>query len=169
MSGISYIVAVFLAQSVWPYGAASQAAFGSIRYVEAVIAVLLLVPGFSIHPSHIARSTFCVGSSPGHPKVRSARLYILHGDALGRDRSGKKGWIVQVAFIAAALLPLCASILLVRRRPYRTEVALTDRCAEVGYWQEASQAPSSGTRRPVSSWGPDDKPEREHRLDVTNE
>jgi hypothetical protein len=46
LAATAYLIACLLTHSFWPYTKASEAAFQSIHNTEAVIAVLLLVPGF---------------------------------------------------------------------------------------------------------------------------
>lgn len=165
LSGISYIVASFIARSVWPYGAVSQAAFGTIKNVEAVIAVLLLVPGFLYTRLTLPNPHSVAGHLRAVPRF-VAHVCIFSIVALSAAiAAGSKAWVIHLAFILATLLPLSAAVLLFRRRPYRREVAL----ARIGAprWASGQRAIARHAVAPdvlFSSWGRHQRQERKSLL-----
>jgi hypothetical protein len=123
LSGISYIVAAFITRSAWPYGAGSRA-FGHIENVEGVIAVLLLVPGFLYTRLTLPDPHSVSGHLRAVPRFVAQFCIFAMVTLSATIAAGSKGWIVHLAFSLATLLPLCTSIFLFRRQPYRHEVAL---------------------------------------------
>lgn len=124
LAGTVYLMACFLSRSIWPYGGALLAPAHSIRDTEAVIAVLLVVPGFlytrltlpdphsiSGHLSAVPRIVvrFCIASM-----VVVAAAIAAASDAR----------VIRIAFIFGTLLPLLSTVLLFRRQPYDLKDAL---------------------------------------------
>jgi hypothetical protein len=124
VSGISYIVAAFVVHSFWPYTTASIVAFGSIASVEGVIAVLLLVPGFLYSRLTLPDPHSVTGHLRAIPRFVAHICIFAMVTLSAAIAAGSKGWLIRWAFIMAALLPITASLLLLRRHPYRREVAL---------------------------------------------
>jgi len=119
LAGISYIVACFLTRSPWPYwGPGRTAAFGSIKSQEAVIAVLLIVPGFLYTRLTLPDPHSISGYLRAVPRfiVRVCIFsMVLVAAAIAGDSSGR---VTQIAFILGVALPALSVALLVRRLPY---------------------------------------------------
>jgi len=124
LAGTVYLMACFLSRSIWPYGNAILAPAHSIRDTEAVIAVLLVVPGFlytrltlpdphsiSGHLSAVPRIVvrFCIAS-----------MVVVAAAIAAASEAG----VIRIAFIFGTLLPLLSTVLLFRRRPYDLKDAL---------------------------------------------
>jgi hypothetical protein len=154
LSGITYIVASFVARSIWPYGGMSQAAFGSIRNVEAIIAVLLLVPGFLYTRLTLPDPHSVAGHLRAIPRFVAHVCIFSMVTLAATIAADSKASVIHLAFLLAMLLPLSASILLFRRRPYRRAVAL----ARIGApkWAAGERAITRHAVAPdvmFSSWG----------------
>jgi hypothetical protein len=146
LAGTSYLVACFLTRSVWPYGSRAEAALQSIHSTEAVIAVLLLVPGFLY-----SRLTLPdVHSVSGHLSAVTrvvARTGIFSVVVVAASiAANSSGQIIRLALIAGTLLPLASTGLLLRARSY----ALRNKLSRMGapLWVSGQQATRFGPAAP---------------------
>jgi hypothetical protein len=118
LAGTTYLVACFLSRSFWPYGYAAESALGSIHSTEAVIAVLLLVPGFLYTRLMDAAPQSMSGHMRAVPRF-VARLCIFSTVVLAAAiAASSNAWVIREAFIVGAVLPLVSALLFFRRQPY---------------------------------------------------
>jgi hypothetical protein len=119
LAGISYLVACFLSGSPWPYwGVGRVAAFQDIHNPEAVIAVLLVVPGFLYTRLTLPDPHSISGHLRSVPRF-IVRVCIFSMVIVAAPIAGDSGGrVIQIAFIIGAALPLASAALLLRQRPY---------------------------------------------------
>jgi hypothetical protein len=104
-----YATACFLAHSLWPYGHAIPAPSNA----EAVVAVLLLVPGFLYTRLDLpARHTIL-----GHLRLMSRQLaHVCIGAAIllaAAVAAGLGGWWLWLLFVFATVVPAAATVPLI--------------------------------------------------------
>jgi hypothetical protein len=122
--GTTYLTACLLVRSFWPYTRAAQAAFHSIHNPEAVIAVLLLVPGFLYSRLTLPDSHSVSGHLRAVPRF-VARVCIFSMIITAASVAATtNGAIIGAAFIVGTLLPVISTLLLLRRRSYDLKKAL---------------------------------------------
>jgi hypothetical protein len=141
LAGTFYFVACFLAHSIWPYSSTAEPALQSIHSTEAVIAVLLLVPGFlytrlTLPDPH---------SVSGHLRVITravARIGIFSVVVVAASiAANSSGQVIRLAFIVGTLLPLASTGLLLRGRSYTLRKKLSRMGAPI--WVSDKQAAGS--------------------------
>jgi hypothetical protein len=111
-----YLLAAFLADAFWPFGRASTAALSAVTDRDAVVAVLLLVPGFLYTRLPIARQRTVAGHLQALPRaVASVCIGICAVVALA-IATGLPGLFLQVAFGVMIVVPLLSALLLEYRR-----------------------------------------------------
>jgi hypothetical protein len=124
LAGTTYLIACLLTHSLWPYTRTAQAAFQSVRNTEAVIAVLLLVPGFLYSRLTLPDSHSVSGHLRAVPRF-VVRVCIFSMVIIAASIAATSdGFIIRTAFIAGTLLPLASIALLYRRRSYDLKKAL---------------------------------------------
>jgi hypothetical protein len=118
LAGTAYLMACFLTRSLWPYGIRQQRNFGSIAFTEAVIAVLLIVPGFLYARLTLPDPHSISGHLRAVPRF-VVRVCIFSMVIIATPvAANSAASVVRYAFIVGTLLPLASTILLYRRRPY---------------------------------------------------
>jgi hypothetical protein len=124
LAGTAYMMACFLTRSLWPYGITRQKDFGSITYTEAVIAVLLIVPGFLYARLTLPDPHSISGHLRAVPRL-VVRVCIFSMVIIAAPvAANSAASVVRWAFIVGTVLPLASTILLFRRRPYDLKKAL---------------------------------------------
>lgn len=124
LAGTAYLMACFLTRSLWPYGATRENSFGSIAHTEAVIAVLLIVPGFLYARLTLPDPHSISGHLREVPRL-VVRVCIFSMVLVATSvAANSPAWVVRSAFIVGTLLPLASTFLLFRRRPYDLKKAL---------------------------------------------
>jgi hypothetical protein len=124
LAGTAYLMACFLSRSIWPYGNAILVPAHSIRNAEAVIGVLLVVPGFLYTRLTIPDPHSISGHLRAVPRIVvrvciSSMVVVAAAIAAASDAH-----VTRIAFIFATLLPLLSTPFLLRRRPYDLKKAL---------------------------------------------
>jgi hypothetical protein len=124
LAATAYLMASFLSHSGWPYWNIRQIPSHSIRNAEAVVAVLLVVPGFLYTRLTIPDPHSISGHLRAVPRIVvraciTSMLVASAAIAANRDVT-----LIRYGFIFATVFPLLATLLLVRRQPYRLRKAL---------------------------------------------
>ena len=124
LAGTAYLMASFLSRSIWPYGHALLAPTHSIHSPDAVIAVLLVLPGFLYTRLTLPDPHSISGHLRAVPRIVvriciSSMVVIAAAVAAASDAR-----VILVVFIFGTLLPLLSTALLFRRRPYDLRKAL---------------------------------------------
>ena len=115
---VGFLFAAFLAGDPWPFGAASRARLGAIGDADAVIGVLLLVPGFLYTRLGLADQRSISGRLRALPRAVANVCIAVIAVVAATVASGLSGGWVQLAFATMVVLPLAAAtLLLYRRRP----------------------------------------------------
>lgn len=109
---------MFLAASLWPFDAAGRVRPGAIRDPDAVIGVLLLVPGFLYTRLGLTDRRSISGRLRSLPRAVANVCIAVIAAVAGAVASGLSGGWVQLAFATMVVVPLAsATLLLYRRRP----------------------------------------------------
>ncbi len=120
---VGFLFAAFLAGDPWPFGADSRARLGAIGDPDAVIGVLLLVPGFLYTRLGLADKRSISGRLRALPRAVANLCIAVIAVVAGTVASGLSGGWVQLAFATMVLLPLAAASLLLYRRRSMSETA----------------------------------------------
>jgi hypothetical protein len=123
VAGIAYLVACFIGRSLWPYGAAAKL-YSSPPSPEAIIVILLLVPGFLYTRLALPDRHTVAGHLRAIPRL-VAYLCISSMVALSAAlASGVTGWVVRLAFLLGMLVPGLSPLLLVQspRQPSTAQI-----------------------------------------------
>lgn len=121
----AYLMGCFLTRSFWPYWGSAHQNVPLIRSnAEAVVAVLLVVPGFLYTRLTIPDPHSISGHLRAIPRivVRFSISTMLAVAAAIAAYSELR--VVRTGFILATLLPLLSTVFLLRRRPYAKTKAL---------------------------------------------
>lgn len=128
LAGMTYLVACFLNRSLFPYWDPIQNPFGVIHSPEAVIGVLLVVPGFLYTRLTLPDPHSISGHLRAVPRI-AVRICILSMVvAAASVAAGSSGWVIRIAFIVGTLVPIASILLLFRTRSYD----LTDSLGRMG-------------------------------------
>ena len=115
---VGFLFAAFLAGSPWPFDAGSRARLGAIRNADAVVGVLLLVPGFLYTRLGLADRRSISGRLRALPRAVANLCIVVIAMVAATVASGLSGGWVQLAFATMVAVPLAAAaLLLYRRRP----------------------------------------------------
>lgn len=111
-AGMSYALACFATKSFWPFTPSADHAYRSLADPAAVIAVILVIPGFLSALSLPGRSSIA-----GHLRIAErivAYVCIASMAMLAADlAAARPGWLTQLAFVVATAAPLASTLLLV--------------------------------------------------------
>src|SRR5215467_1978653 len=148
VAGIAYLVACLVAKSWWPYGPSTDDAYSSLMHREAIIALLLLVPGF-----YYTRLALPVRHSvAGHLRaVPRLVAYLCIASTVGLAAAvaaSSVGWITRLAFAMAAAVPVASMLLLVVPAPSQADMPQTLARMDAPQWVTYEEAAS--TRRLAS-------------------
>jgi hypothetical protein len=122
--GTTYLIACLLTRSLWPYTHTATVAFHAIHNPEAVIAVLLLVPGFLYSRLTLPDSHSVSGHLRAVPRF-VARVCIFSMVLVAASiATTDNGTIIRWTFIVGTLLPVISTVLLFRRRSHDLKKAL---------------------------------------------
>jgi hypothetical protein len=122
---VGFVFAAFLAGDPWPFGPDSRAGLGGIKDADAVIAVLLLVPGFLYTRLGLTDRRSISGRLRALPRAVANVCIAVSAAVAAVVASGMSGGWVQLAFAAMVVVPLAAAtLLLYRRRPERDSAEL---------------------------------------------
>jgi len=115
---VGFLFAAFLAGDPWPFGADSRVRLGAIKDADAVVGVLLLVPGFLYTRLGLADRHSISGRLRALPRAVANVCIAVIAVVAAAVASGLSGGWVQFAFATMVVLPLAAAtLLLYRRRP----------------------------------------------------
>jgi hypothetical protein len=112
-----FLFAAVLAESPWPFSPAAAAALGSVAQADAVVAVLLLVPGFLYTRLALPAHDTVAGHLRALPRLVANACVGSVAVVAATIAAGLPGWCVQVAFALMILVPAAGvGLLLARRR-----------------------------------------------------
>ena len=120
---VGFLFAAFLAGDPWPFGADSRARLGAIGDPDAVIGVLLLVPGFHYTRLGLADKRSISGRLRALPRAVANLCIAVIAVVAATVASGLSGGWVQLVFATMVVLPLAAASLLLYRRRSMSETA----------------------------------------------
>lgn len=120
---VGFLFAAFLAGDPWPFGADSRARLGAIGDPDAVVGVLLLVPGFLYTRLGLADKRSISGRLRALPRAVANLCIAVIAIVAATVASGLSGGWVQVVFATMVVLPLAAASLLLYRRRSMSETA----------------------------------------------
>lgn len=110
---VTYGVACFATKSFWPFGPSTDKAFAAVRNPEAVIAVLLLVPGFLYTRLSLPELRSVASYLRAVPRM-AAYVCIASMAGLAADvAAGPSGLITRLAFSVGSAVPALATLFLV--------------------------------------------------------
>lgn len=116
VAAAGYLVAAFLADRPWPFGPDASAALSTVPQADAVIAVLLLVPGFLYTRLALPERDSVAGHLRALPRLVANSCIGVVAVVAAAVAAGLPGWLVQVAFAAMILVPLLGAAALLHRR-----------------------------------------------------
>jgi hypothetical protein len=137
---VGYLLAACLARAGWPFGASAQAGLGAIKDPDALISVLLLVPGFLYTRLGLSERHSIAGHLRGLSRLVANICIGLVATVGGMVASGLPGAWVQSAFAAMVVVPLAGAALLLYRRPTGRVTAELVRLG-APRWLDAAQVP----------------------------
>jgi hypothetical protein len=120
---VGYLLAMFLGDSPWPFDPAVRARFASITHGDALISVLLLVPGFLYTRLGLTDRRSISGRLRALPRAVANVCIAVVAAVAATVASGLGGGWVQLAFATMVVVPLSAAALLLYRRPPRSDTA----------------------------------------------
>lgn len=113
----AYLLAAVLTESAWPFAPAAAAALTRIPQADAVVAVLLLVPGFLYTRLALPDRDTVSGHLRALPRLVANLCIGAVALVAAAIAANLPGWCVQVAFVIMIVVPACgAALLLLRRR-----------------------------------------------------
>lgn len=113
---MGYLAACLLTGLVWPFGAAGAAALGRIADADAVISVLLLVPGFLYTRLSLPDRHSVAGRLQALSRLVANLCIAAAAVVAAAIAAGTPGWFVQATLGAMIVVPfLGAAALFVRR------------------------------------------------------
>ena len=124
LAGTAYLMACFLSRSIWPYGRALLAPTHSVHSPEAVIAVLLVVPGFLYTRLTLPDPHSISGHLRAIPRIVVWLCISSMVVTAAAVAAASEARVILAVFIFGTLLPLLSTALLFRRRPYDLRKAL---------------------------------------------
>lgn len=124
LAATAYLMASFLGRSIWPYGSAILEPAHSVRNAEAVIAVLLVVPGFLYTRLTLPDVHSISGHLRAVPRIVIRVCIASMVVVAAAVAASSEARVIQIAFIVGTFLPLASTGFLFRRPPYRRRKAL---------------------------------------------
>jgi hypothetical protein len=116
VAGAGYLLAVFLTDRPWPFDSAGAAAMSGIANADAVIAVLLLVPGFLYTRLTLPDPHSVAGHLRALPRLVANGCIAIVALVAAVVAAGLPGPLVQLAFAAMIVGPVLGALLLRYRR-----------------------------------------------------
>jgi hypothetical protein len=120
---VGYLLAGFLTQNGWPFGAGAHTKLDKIEDADALISVLLLVPGFLYTKLGLSERHSIASHLRGLSRLVANICIALIALVGGMVAAGVPGTWVQHAFAAMVAIPLAGASLLLYRRPTGRETA----------------------------------------------
>lgn len=117
VAAMGYVAACFLARSVWPFDAAGVAEMGRIGDPDALIAVLLLVPGFLYTRLTLPGRNSVAGRLQALSRRVANVCIAVVAVAAAAVAAGKSATLVAVTLAAMVVVPLLGALALFVRRP----------------------------------------------------
>ena len=110
---IAYVVALFLTRTPWPYGPSEDGVYSALPNREAIIAILLLVPGFLYTRLSLPERHSIAGHLRAVPRLVAyiciSSMVILAAD-VAVDSIGS---LTRVVFLIGSTIPVASTLLLV--------------------------------------------------------
>ncbi|MCU1653867.1 MAG: hypothetical protein JWQ60_5016 [Pseudonocardia sp.] len=120
---VGYVLAACLARLGWPFGAEARVTLGAIKDPDAVISVLLLVPGFLYTRLALSDRHSVAGHLRALPRAVANLCIGVVAAVGGVVAAGLPGGWVEVAFGTMVVVPLAGAVTLLLRRRTGRETA----------------------------------------------
>jgi len=120
---VGYVLAALLARLSWPFGPEARPALGAVADADAVIAVLLLVPGFLYTRLGLSDRRSIAGHLRVLPRAVANACIGVVATVGGVVAAGLPGGWVQLAFAVMVVVPLAGAVTLRYRRRTVRETA----------------------------------------------
>jgi hypothetical protein len=112
VAGIAYLLACFIAKSPWPFAPSYNQKYAHIPNPEAMIVILLLVPGFLYTRLELPQHNSVASHLRTVPRL-VAYLCIVSTAALAASAAASTvGSVIQIAFIIGIVVPIISTFLL---------------------------------------------------------
>lgn len=132
VAAMGFVAACLLSGRPWPFGAAAAAALEHISDADAVISVLLLVPGFHYTRLSLPNRHSVAGQLRGLSRLVANLCIAAVALAAAAIAAGTSGGIVATALGAMIVVPLLGSAALLVRRPTATPSGATGELVRLG-------------------------------------
>lgn len=149
VAGIAYMLACLISRSPWPYSPASDKRYAEINNVEAITAILLLVPGFWYTRLSLPERHSVAGHLRAVPRLVAYLCIASMVTLAAAVAAGAPTWLTRAAFLIGAGAPLASTFLLVRIGSQQTGLAKTLARLNAPLWATYEDA------RTVHSLSPD--------------
>jgi hypothetical protein len=116
VAAAGYLLGVFLADEPWPFGPAGAPVLSNIPNADAVIAVLLLVPGFLYTRLALPDPHSVAGHLRALPRFVANSCIGVVAVVSAVIAAGLPGELVQLAFAVMIIIPVLGALLLRYRR-----------------------------------------------------
>jgi hypothetical protein len=148
VAAIVYAVACFLTKSPWPYSSWADQVYSSLTNREAIIAVLLLVPGFLYTRLSLPQRHSVAGHLRTIPRL-VAYLCIASIVTLSADVAASSiGWLTRLIFIAGSAIPAASTLLLLLLGSQQPGTAQTLARLDAPAWITCEDAGNVGRLKP---------------------
>ncbi len=112
VAGIAYLLACFITKSLWPFAISYNSAYGHVPNREAVIAILLLVPGFLYTRLELPEHNTVASHLRTVPRLVAYVCIVSTAVLAASVAAGTVGSVTQVVFIIGTIVPLLSIFLL---------------------------------------------------------
>lgn len=112
VAGIAYLMACLITKNLWPFSLQYNQDYAHMPSIEAIIVILLLVPGFLYTRLELPQHNSVASHLRTVPRL-VAYLCILSSAALAASVAASTvGSVIQIAFIIGTAVPIASSFLL---------------------------------------------------------
>ena len=125
VASIAYLLACFLTDSVWPFYLSGADKYANVANAEAVITILLLVPGFLYTRLELPEHNTVASHLRVVPRLVAYLCITLTAVLAASVAAGAAGRITWLAFIIGTSLPIISTLLLTRLRYHQRSTAQT--------------------------------------------
>lgn len=141
VAAMGYVTAYFLTGSLWPFDMAGVARMDAVEDPDALIAVLLLVPGFLYTRLALPDRTSVAGRLQALSRLVANLCVAVVAVAAAAIAGGISGRLVAAALAAMMIVPVLGALILFVRRPARSDRAELVRLGAPRWLDRAAPAP----------------------------
>jgi hypothetical protein len=138
---MGYLTACFLTGSAWPFDAAGVARMGAVDDPDALIAVLLLVPGFLYTRLALPDRTSVAGRLQALSRLVANLCVAVVAVAAAAIAAAMSGALIAATLAAMIVVPLLGALVLFVRRPARSDRAELVRLGAPRWLDRTAPAP----------------------------